>query len=774
IFRPRLLTVSQFGPLIPPEPRVCFRNERLLPSPASRNVNICPVLSTLRILPGATAVHPNPCRYSCRAVTSVPVRPAGGFLPAPTGSGWQTPCSQQFAASLSLFALFFALRSFVFNSLQTLLRKHPGWHTLTIRLRERPPTISRRSVGAAVSIFRINTSKSVSKQTALTSFRINTYEKPRGRGDPATSTVRAKSKRARRGVPSSQSRSAPRRLRVGAFGEAAYCFGFRVVDVENGEELGDLQNFLELAAQVAELEPGALGLGAVMRGHQRPEPGAVNEGHVVHVQHDFLFAGGNQAFHFFAKRVALFSQHDAPIQRHHCHAIHFPVRHLECHVVLSSSIAVPAATVPGPQSISVIVRARHVIAAHRANQFAAPRLQPLGADGTILRSIFLRGALFRVRVELRRCAPRRLRRNRRRPWLHGMFHGGDGYSTSPSKGKAPAAQVLARARRGASSSVRRPSGRLRGNHCCVGRIFTSKRNKGLWGMGRGSAMRRLSITVMMGLAIPAFAAAQHRGGAIMSAPATSARGGTVIYRGGGAPMRGSVRVQSGTESGGRAGAPVGRTRITGRPIRRGNSSAFGSNGNGFNDVPGLGFGFGSGATNFQNAPGLGFDFPHQAAVSGNRRMRGDRFGRGGFGFGDFILGGPGYYDPGFYDEGQPADTQPADAQSSAADDNAAADEYAAADAYAAQQRARRRARASIAPSEPETQSAPAPQPDVEQYVFVRRDGGLVFAVAYAWVNGTLRYVTPEGLSRTIGRDALDLNATQQFNEQRGLNFRVPA
>ncbi len=70
--------------------------------------------------------------------------------------------------------------------------------------------------------------------------------------------------------------------------------------------------------------------------------------------------------------------------------------------------------------------------------------------------------------------------------------------------------------------------------------------------------------------------------------------------------------------------------------------------------------------------------------------------------------------------------------------------------------------------------APAPQRDVEEYVFVRRDGGLVFAVAYSWDNGTLRYVTPEGLRRSIGRDALDLNATQQFNEQRGLNFRAPA
>jgi hypothetical protein len=57
---------------------------------------------------------------------------------------------------------------------------------------------------------------------------------------------------------------------------------------------------------------------------------------------------------------------------------------------------------------------------------------------------------------------------------------------------------------------------------------------------------------------------------------------------------------------------------------------------------------------------------------------------------------------------------------------------------------------------------------------VRRDGSLVFAVAYAWENSTLRYVTPDGLRHTIGRDALDLNATQQFNEQRGINFRIPA
>jgi len=67
-----------------------------------------------------------------------------------------------------------------------------------------------------------------------------------------------------------------------------------------------------------------------------------------------------------------------------------------------------------------------------------------------------------------------------------------------------------------------------------------------------------------------------------------------------------------------------------------------------------------------------------------------------------------------------------------------------------------------------------PRGESEQYVFVRRDGTLFFAVAYSWDNQTLRYITQEGLRRTVTREALDLAATQQFNEQRGLNFILPA
>jgi hypothetical protein len=258
-------------------------------------------------------------------------------------------------------------------------------------------------------------------------------------------------------------------------------------------------------------------------------------------------------------------------------------------------------------------------------------------------------------------------------------------------------------------------------------------------------MRKLSAAAMVVLAIPAFAAAQHRGGGAAPAMAASFHGGAVISRAASAPARPTVRVQSGTLSATRIGTPILRTRSNGvRIIHRNNSNPFGFNG-----------------TDFQDVPGLGFDFPHLAAISGNRRLHGRRFFDGTpFGFDGFLFG------PSVIVEEVPvaAESQPTVIEEEVADD---APEV---------QRPPRRARASRAVSEPQPENTltPAPEPDPEQYVFVRRDGGLVFAVGYTWENGTLRYVTPEGLRRSMSRDALDLNATQQFNEQRGLNFRVPA
>jgi hypothetical protein len=249
-------------------------------------------------------------------------------------------------------------------------------------------------------------------------------------------------------------------------------------------------------------------------------------------------------------------------------------------------------------------------------------------------------------------------------------------------------------------------------------------------------MGKLSAVAMVVLAIPALAAAQHRGGGAGPAMGAAFHGGAVISRAASAPARSTMRVQSGT----RIGSPILRTQNGVRIVRRNNSNPFGFNG-----------------TDFQDVPGLGFDYPHLAAISGNRRLHGPRFGFGNsFGFGGGFLFGPSVV----VEEVPAAEPQPTIIEEEVADDAPA--------------EAPRRARASRAVSEPPPERAAAPDPDPEQFVFVRRDGGLVFAVAYTWENGTLRYVTPEGLRRSMGRDALDLDATQQFNEQRGLNFRVPA
>jgi len=70
-------------------------------------------------------------------------------------------------------------------------------------------------------------------------------------------------------------------------------------------------------------------------------------------------------------------------------------------------------------------------------------------------------------------------------------------------------------------------------------------------------------------------------------------------------------------------------------------------------------------------------------------------------------------------------------------------------------------------------SEPLP-PEQTEYVFVRQDGSLIFAVAYSLINDRLQYVTAEGLRRTIPLNTLDFAATQQFNQQRGVSIRLPA
>jgi hypothetical protein len=264
-------------------------------------------------------------------------------------------------------------------------------------------------------------------------------------------------------------------------------------------------------------------------------------------------------------------------------------------------------------------------------------------------------------------------------------------------------------------------------------------------MRKGSAVGRFSITAIAVLVLPAFAAAQHHGGGMAFAPAAASRPAPAISRATPVGARATGRTLSGPQSATRIGTTVLHARNGGRIIHRTNGANFAFNG-----------------TDFQDVPGLGFDYPHLAAISGNRRNRGGRFGGGvPFGFSGFLLGPSVIQEDAPVVESQPGDTS-------------AVEEQEIADDAPPAQRAPRRSR-SVRRIEPEADSAPpAPPREEEQYVFVRRDGSLVFAVAYAWESGTLRYITPDGLRRTIGRDALDLDATQQFNEQRGVNFRSPA
>ena len=158
-------------------------------------------------------------------------------------------------------------------------------------------------------------------------------------------------------------------------------------------------------------------------------------------------------------------------------------------------------------------------------------------------------------------------------------------------------------------------------------------------------------------------------------------------------------------------------------------------------------------------PGLGFDYPHFAATHPQGVHDHDRGFVGGFV--PFFSGG-GYYMPLFPDDVE--ETPAADAQQA----DARAPDYS--EPAQLPTRSRERVAQNYAPP-----AQPAPERESEQYVFVRRDGTLFFAAAYS-LGRTARFAT--SLARACAArllcDKLDLNATQQFNEQRGLNFRLPA
>lgn len=160
-------------------------------------------------------------------------------------------------------------------------------------------------------------------------------------------------------------------------------------------------------------------------------------------------------------------------------------------------------------------------------------------------------------------------------------------------------------------------------------------------------------------------------------------------------------------------------------------------------------------TDFVPVPGLGFDMAHLAATRGPEAVGAGHHRRQQPVFFPFIDGG-------FFLPSSPLVVEEGAAPEAQQEENTESD------VAEAPRRARER---QPAPPPPQVEEANAVPRQTEEFVFVRRDGTVFFAVAYAWENETLRYVTSEGLRHSVARETLDLNATQQFNEQRGLSFR---
>jgi len=82
-----------------------------------------------------------------------------------------------------------------------------------------------------------------------------------------------------------------------------------------------------------------------------------------------------------------------------------------------------------------------------------------------------------------------------------------------------------------------------------------------------------------------------------------------------------------------------------------------------------------------------------------------------------------------------------------------------------------------APPVPQEEAAPLPPPapnqDTGEYVLVKRDGSLLFAVAFSARGDQLVYVTREGLRKSFPVAQLDPGATRQMNEQRGTSIQLP-
>ncbi len=80
----------------------------------------------------------------------------------------------------------------------------------------------------------------------------------------------------------------------------------------------------------------------------------------------------------------------------------------------------------------------------------------------------------------------------------------------------------------------------------------------------------------------------------------------------------------------------------------------------------------------------------------------------------------------------------------------------------------------VEPKETAEPGRPAgPLHDLGEFVLVRRDGRMLFAIAFTTAGDVLTYVTREGVRRSIPLADLDIETTLRMNEERGTTLHLP-
>jgi len=78
----------------------------------------------------------------------------------------------------------------------------------------------------------------------------------------------------------------------------------------------------------------------------------------------------------------------------------------------------------------------------------------------------------------------------------------------------------------------------------------------------------------------------------------------------------------------------------------------------------------------------------------------------------------------------------------------------------------------VEPKQAAELAPPSPPRDVGEFVLVRRDGRMLFAIAFSTEGDSLVYITPEGVRRTLPLAELDVETTLRMNEERGTTLHL--